>query len=198
MEKVNRFWWVWAVMLMSPVIARADEEADRAALRNIRSLYEQVVQTDDLSKLLPYLAADMTAVTPTGEEVKGPQELQAYFKKVWDMIGKGGAYKVKANLGRTDFYGDLAVSSGTTDEFIRSSAGNEFKQLGFWTAVSQKKDGEWKVIRMHGSIDPLKNSFVTTFHAAELKLNRLLFGLGGLVLGLVIGFAPRFMRRRRL
>lgn len=191
------FAMVTGCALLIPEISHADEQEDRAALSKIRGLYEEVVKTDDLSKLMPYLADNMTAVTPTGEEVKSPQELQAYFKKVWEMIGKGGTYEVKANLGRTDFYGDIAVSSGTTDEFIRSSAGNDFKQLGFWTAVTRKTDGQWKVIRMHGSMDPLTNSFVTTFRAAELKITKMIYGLGGLGVGLLVGFGFYFIRRRQ-
>jgi ketosteroid isomerase-like protein len=191
------FCLMMTVMLQPARLGHADEEADRAALRKIRGLYEEVVKTDDLTKLMPYLAEDLTAVTPTGEEIKSPQELQAYFKKVWGMIGKGGTYEVKANLGRTDFYGDIAVSSGTTDEFIRSAAGNEFKQLGFWTAVTRKIDGQWKVIRMHGSMDPLTNSFVTTFHAAELKITKWVYGLGGLIVGLLLGTLTRFIRFQR-
>jgi ketosteroid isomerase-like protein len=192
--------YVFAVVagcaLLIPGISHADEQEDRAALSKIRGIYEEVVKTDDLTKLMPYLAEDLSAVTPTGEEVKSPQELQAYFKKVWGMIGKGGTYEVKANLGRTDFYGDIAVSSGTTDESIRSAAGNDFKQLGLWTAVTRKIDGQWKVIRMHGSMDPLTNSFVTTFRAAELKITKLIYGLGGLGVGLLVGFGFHFLRRR--
>ena len=60
----------------------ADEQADREALTKIRALYEEAVKSDDVSKLLPHMGANLTAVTPTAEEVKGGQELQAYFKKI--------------------------------------------------------------------------------------------------------------------
>ncbi len=196
-HKSNRYFWTLAIILTTPVITLADEEAERAALRRIRETYEQVVQSNDLSKLMPYLAKDFTAVTPTAEQVKNPAELQGYFKRVWELIGKGGIYNVKVNVDQTDLYGDIAVSRGTTEEFIRSSIGNEFKERGFWTAVSQKQDGEWKVIRMHGSINPLTNSFVTHFRAVELRTTKWVYGLGGLILGLAVGFLTRFIRRSR-
>lgn len=182
-----------AILFLVIGMSHAAEEADRAALRKIRGLYEEVVKTDDLTRLMPYLAPNVTAVTPTGEEVKGPQELQAYFKRIWDMIGKGGSYEVKVNLGATDLYGDIAVSHGTTNEFVRADNGSEYRFPMLWTAVSRKDSGEWKVIRMHGSIDPLTNVFVTT----QLKAVKWLYGLGGLVVGLLAGVGFHFLRRRR-
>jgi hypothetical protein len=62
-----------------------------------------------------------------------------------------------------------------------------------WTAVSRKVEGDWNVIRMHGSIDPITNVFVMT----ELKAAKWIYGLGGLILGLALGVLSRFIRRRR-
>lgn len=184
---------VIAVLLATAGTNFAAEEADREALRKIRGLYEEVVKSDDLTRLMPYLPPNLTAVTPTGEEVKGPKELEAYFKRIWGLIGQGGSYQVKVNVGGTDLYGDVAVSHGTTDEHVRTAAGREYKFPMLWTAVSRKDNDGWKVIRMHGSIDPLSNPFVRT----ELKATRWIFGLGGLILGLVVGILTRFIRLRR-
>jgi len=182
------------VMLLAPTgILRADEEADRATLRKIMALYEEVVRSDDITKLLPYLPENLTAVTPTGEEVKGPQQLQAYFQRIWALIGKGGTYQVKVNVGSTDFYGDIAVSYGSTDELIRSAAGKEYQFPMLWTAVSRQENEQWKVIRMHGSIDPLTNVFV----AAQLQMTKLVYGIGGGVVGLGMGLLLHFLRRSR-
>jgi ketosteroid isomerase-like protein len=181
------------IFLLGPAPSRADEEADRAELRKLRALYEEVVKSDDLTKLMPYLPPSLTAVTPTGEQVKGPNELQEYFKKIWGMIGRGGTYQVKVNLGSTDLYNDIAVSYGTTDEFIKTAEGTEYQFPMLWTAVSRKENGAWKVIRMHGSIDPLTNVFVTT----QLNTLKWVYGVGGLIVGLILGILTRFIRFRR-
>ena len=181
------------LLLVPTRLLWADEEADRAALRKIKALYEDVVGSDDITKLLPYLPANLTAVTPTGEEVQGPQELQAYFKRIWALIGKGGTYQVKVNVSSTDFYGDIAVSSGTTDERVRSAAGQEYQFPMLWTAVSRKEGEQWQVVRMHGSIEPLSNVFV----AAQLHMTKLLYGIGGGVAGLTVGLLFHFWRRAR-
>ncbi|HXG52521.1 MAG TPA: nuclear transport factor 2 family protein [candidate division Zixibacteria bacterium] len=185
-----------AIMICSAgAIAGTDpggENADRAALAKIRSLYEEVVKSDDLTRLMPHLAPDVSAVTPTGEEVKTPQELQAYFKKIWGMIGKGGSYEVKVHLTRTDLYGDIAVSHGTTDELIRPASGGEYRFPMLWTAVSRRDSDGWKVIRLHGSIDPLANVFVQ----AQLEAVKWAYGSGGLIAGIALGMTVCFVWRR--
>jgi ketosteroid isomerase-like protein len=189
----NTFSLALAGILLLPAAASgAAEEADRAELRKLRALYEEVVKSDDLTKLMPYLPPSFTAVTPTGEQVKGPSELQAYFKKIWGMIGQGGTYEVKVNLGSTDLYNDIAVSYGTTDEFIKTAEGRQYQFPMLWTAVSRKENGTWKVIRMHGSIDPLTNVFVMT----QLNTLKWIYGVGGLIVGLILGILTRFIRFR--
>lgn len=182
-----------AILLLNALPLHADEQADREALAKIRAVYEDAVKSDGLSKLLPHMGANLTAVTPTGEEVKGSQELQAYFKKIWGMIGKGGSYQVKVNVTNTDLYGDIAVSHGSTDEFVKTAEGKEYKFPMLWTAVLRREEGGWKAIRMHGSMDPLTNVFVAT----QLSATKWIYGGGGLVVGIVAGFLLSRFRRSR-
>jgi hypothetical protein len=46
---------------------------------------------------------------------------------------------------------------------------------------------------MHGSIDPLTNVFVTT----QLNTLKWIYGVGGLIVGLILGILTRFIRFRR-
>lgn len=182
---------VVGLLLLAPLVLLADEQTDREALVKIRGIYEEAVKSDDLSKLFPHLGGNFTAVAPTGVEVKGTQELQSYFKGIWDLIGKGGAYQVKVNATGTEFYGDIAVSYGTTDEFVKTAEGKEYKFPMLWTAVSRREDGGWKAIRMHGSMDPLSNVFVKT----QLSATKWIYGGGGVVVGLIVGFLLAMLRR---
>jgi ketosteroid isomerase-like protein len=188
-------WWVGMVgfALADATGVNAAEDADHDALRKIKAVYEESMKSDDLSKLLPHLGGNMTAVTPTGEEVKGAQQLQSYFKSIWDLIGKGGTYQVKVNVTNTDLYGDIAVSYGTTDEFVKTAEGREYKFPMLWTAVARREESGWKAIRMHGSMNPLSNVFVTT----RLNATKWIYGGGGLIVGLVVGFLLRMFWRSR-
>jgi ketosteroid isomerase-like protein len=185
--------WMVGLLLSSAMTLHADEQADHEALRKIKAVYEESLKSDDLSKLFPHLGGNMTAVTPTGEEVKGAQQLQAYFKSIWDLIGKGGTYQVKVNVTNTDLYGDIAVSYGTTDEFVKTAEGREYKFPMLWTAVARREGDGWKAIRMHGSMNPLTNVFVTT----RLNATKWIYGGGGLVVGLVGGFLLGMFWRSR-
>lgn len=187
--------WIAAIawLFSNPMRLRADEQANREALTKIRTLYEESVKSDDISKLLPHMSGNLTAVTPTGEEVKGAQELQAYFKKIWDLIGKGGSYQVKVNVTQTDLFGDIAVSYGTTDEVVKTAESKEYKFSMLWTAILRREDGVWKALRMHGSLDPLSNVFVKT----QMTAMKWLYGGGGLVIGLIVGLILAGLRRSR-
>lgn len=184
---------VVGVFLLAPWTLYADEQADREALAKLRAIYEEVVKSDDLSKLFPHLGGNFTAVAPTGVQVKGTQELQSYFKGIWDLIGKGGVYQVKVNATQTDFYGDIAVSYGTTDEYVKTAEGKEYKFPMLWTAVSRREDGGWKAIRLHGSMDPLGNVFVKT----QLDATKWIYGGGGVIVGLVAALLLHLIRRAR-
>jgi ketosteroid isomerase-like protein len=184
---------VIAVVLSSASALHADEQADHEALRKIKAVYEEALKSDDLTKLFPHLGANLTAVTPTGEEVKGTQQLQSYFKSIWGLIGQGGTYQVKVNVTNTDLFGDIAVSYGTTDEFVKTAEGREYKFPMLWTAVARREEGAWKAIRMHGSMNPLTNVFVTT----QLNATKWIYGGGGLIIGLAVGFLLSMLWRSR-
>jgi ketosteroid isomerase-like protein len=165
-------------------ITRADEEADRAALRLIRTNYMEAVNTGDASKLAPYLSKNVTGVMVTGEEVKGLSGLEAYWKKIQDLLGPGGSYRVTVNVDGTDFYGGVAVSRGTTEDVVRLGNGKQLLFSSRWTSVCVKEDGAWKVIRMEAGMDPVDNVFVTL----KLQRAKLIFGVGGLLAGAVLAF----------
>ena len=184
--------WLACGLLACSAIAKADEEADRAALRKIKAAYEDAVNSNDLSKIAPYIANEATGVMLTGQEISGFKGLEEYNQKIRALIGPGGTYQVKVNVEKTDIFGDTAVSRGTTDDFIRSSSRNEFKFTAYWTAVCQKGNDQWKVIRMQATMDPVDNVFVKM----KLRVTKVSFGIAGLAGGLIALLLITRIRRR--
>lgn len=180
------------VGLGSPV--RPDEESDRAALRMIRTNYMEAANSGDPSKIAPHLSKDVTGVMVTGEEVKGLDGLQAYWKKIQNLIGPGGSYHVTVNVDKTDLYGDTAVSQGNTDDVVRLGTGKELQFHSLWTAVCHKEEGVWKVVRMEAAMDPVDNVFVSL----RMQKTRLTAGAVGVVLGILLTLVFNTLRRRRL
>ncbi len=180
-----------ALLLAAPVLA--DEEAGHAALRKIKAAYEEAINTDALAKFEPWLGKDATGVMVTDEEVHGFAELQSYWLRIKALLGSGGSYAVKVNVDQTDLLGDVAVARGTTDDTAKTARFGSVDFHSHWTAVLRKDGGEWKVLRLHASMDPLENPFVT----ARATGRALAFGGAGAVLGLVLGWLVGFFVRAR-
>ena len=165
----------------------ADRAADHDALRKLRATYEDAVNNNDLARLKPLLAEGFTGVMISGEEIRSFDELQAFWLKIRDMLGQGGRYHVKVITDQTDFVGDLGISRGYTEESFHTAAGKDYAVESRWTAITRKQNGEWKVFRIQGSINPLDNAGI----ADMLKKTKISFGAIGAAIGLAIGILVR-------
>jgi ketosteroid isomerase-like protein len=182
-------------LLLAPVAARAADAEDPAhhALRQMKATYEAAIRTGDLAPLKPLFTSETSAVMLLGQEIKSFAELEEHWKHVRDLIGAGGTYTTTLNPETSLIYGEVALSRGTSDEHVKSSSGLEFKFTSRWTAVSRRIGSEWKVVRLHGSMDPVNNVFVTTF----LQRAKLTYGLGGVALGLALAFGLGLLLKKR-
>ena len=174
------------ILLSMPVFAA---EEDKAALHNLRGVYEQAIAKRDLAALKPHLAADFTAVMITADEVKGYDGILGYWKKVEDFLGKDGTYQVSIDPDDTIFEGNIAIARGRALEHVVRS-GKTLDFTSHWTAIARKEGTEWKLVRIQASIDPVKNPIITALQGYK----QWIIGLGALVGGLVIG---RLLPRRK-
>jgi ketosteroid isomerase-like protein len=182
-----------AIFCCLNTIAHADEDADRTALRMIRTNYVEAVNSGDLSKIKNDLSQEVTGVMVTGKAVEGYDGLVSYWKEVQDLIGTGGTYHVTVNVDKTDLFGDVSVSRGTTEETVRLASGKELDFSAFWTAVCRKEDGTWKVVRMQATLNPIDNVFVTL----QLKKAKLIYGIVGFIAGALLVLVIRLLLCKR-
>lgn len=190
---VRSYLMLLAALVLLPLRAPADEEADHNALRAIRATYEDALNNNDLTKIKPLLAEGFTGVMISGEELKSFENLQTFWKKVRDLIGPGGSYHVKVVTDQTDFFGDIGVSRGYNEEVFRTSDGQTFEFRAPWTAVTRRQNGEWKIFRVHAALNPMDNVIITEI----VRRTKLLFGVSGLILGLVAGVIVRSLWRKK-
>lgn len=183
---------VAAILCCWTSVVRADDDADRAALRMIRTNYETAVNSGDLTKLKNDLSDGITGVMVTGEAVKGFDGLVNYWKGIQNLIGPGGSYHVAVNVDKTDLFGDIAVSYGTTDETVRLSNGKELHFSTSWTSVCHRENGAWKIFRIQATLNPINNVFVSYL----MTKMRLVYGVGGFAAGIVLVSLFRFLRRK--
>jgi ketosteroid isomerase-like protein len=169
-----------AVLCCSRVAVQAQDDADRQALRQIRTNYMDAVNSGDLTKIKNDLATNITGVMVTGKPVEGYDDLVAYWKEIQTLIGPGSTYHVAVNVDKTDLYGDIAVSRGTTDESVHLN-GTDLNFNGYWTAVCHKEGDTWKVVRMQATMDPVHNVFIDL----RVKHAELTYGLLGFIFGII-------------
>ena len=152
----------------------------------------EAIDSGQVAKLAPYLSKEVTGVMVTGEKVEGLDGLEAYWKKIQDLIGPGSSYHVVVNVDKTDLYGDVAVSRGSTEDVVRLGNGKELHFSSYWTSVCHKEEGVWKVVRMEAAMDPVDNVFISL----RLQKTKIVYGVGGLVVGVVLVLIIQLARRK--
>jgi ketosteroid isomerase-like protein len=177
----------------------ADEQADRDALRRLKTAYEDAIRTNRIETLAEHFHADFHGVMATGRPVNSFADVQNFWHDLRRLIGEGGSYTTTVNPERSVILGDLALSRGTTIDVVRTGDGHEYGVTTFWTATLQRDGGAWKIRTLQGTIDPIGNPFVRDF--AKRSVVRFASGAGvaGLLAGLLLGavWQRRRTRRRR-
>jgi hypothetical protein len=173
-------------------IASAADEADHAALRMIRTNYEDAANSGELSKIKNDISAQMTGVMVTGQPIAGFDELVSYWKGIQELIGPGSSYHVTVNTDKTDLFGDIEVSRGTTDERVHFASCKQLDFSSYWTAVCRREGGKWKVFRMQATLNPVHNVFVTL----QLQRAKLTYGIGGFIVGVVLAMVLQVLVRK--
>jgi ketosteroid isomerase-like protein len=170
---------------MAPAAGAAGAEAEREALRQLRSVYESAIRDDKIDALGPLLHDDFHGVMVTGRAVTGLDGLRQYWADIRKLMGEGGTYATTLKPEASVFVGDLALARGTSDDVVVTGAGDEFRFTTMWTAVLQKVNGQWKIRQAHASMDPVDNAFTRTFTRRTLRWAMPIAGLAGLVVGFV-------------
>ena len=178
--------------LAVPAAAADGSEEDKQALRAMARLFEQAVGQRDLKKFQAALAPEFTGTLVT-DEVVNRDSMAKFWDWAWGLIGHKGQWEVKIEPDDTLFLGDIAVARGLANDRIVTERGQDYRFKWHWTLVLHKRDGQWKAIAGHGSMDPLRNPFI----AVEQTWLKLLFGGGGLAAGLLVGVAGMLLLRRR-
>ncbi len=181
-----------------PVAAQEapDIEAEHDALRELKALYERAISEDAPEQLRPHIAEGFSGVTLTSLPVDDFDGLLGYWAEIKEMMGEGGRYSVTVKPAvKSLLFGNIAVAHGKSEDLVVTGGGKEYRFEGQWTAVCLKQDGRWKLLRVHGSMDPLGNPFVLS----ALKGTMLTTGGALLAVGLVLGWLGHllFARWRR-
>lgn len=161
-----------------------DDEAAHQALREFKVIFEQAASENKLDLLKPHLHEPFSVVTYTDREFTDFEAFKARWQKTRDEVVGKGSYKVTLLPELSEIYGDMAIARGDSKNVLVTGAGKEYHFTSHWTAVFRKVDGQWKVVRVHSSLDPFGNPLVV----AEAWRKVLQVGLAAAVGGLVVGW----------
>lgn len=183
-----------AAVLLSALPATAQtpdgkaQEKDVEAIKALGTLYEKAINEGKLELLEPHLDKEFTGVMITNEEISDFNGLKAYWKKLWEMIGEGGQYKTTLKPEHRWICGDIAISRGTTEDYVLAASGNEYRFSSSFTAVLIKREGQWRIMRIQGSVDPLGNPFVKVIVGEAAQKAGIVAGVVALIVGIIAGF----------
>jgi ketosteroid isomerase-like protein len=179
--------------LIGQTLEENQAEADHAALREFKALFEKAASENQLDLLKPILHEPFSVVTYTDREFSDFEAFKARWQQTRDEIVGSGSYQVELLPERSEIYGDIAIARGDSQNELITAAGNEYHFTSHWTAVFRKQDGQWKVVRVHSSLDPFGNPMVV----GEVKRRMTQAGVGAGLSGLVIGGIIAYMLGRR-
>lgn len=181
-----------AFLIMAQPTITPEEEAEWVKIRNIKTIYEDAVNSGQVDKLRPYIASDFRGVMVNGREARSYDDLVKIFADVKTLIGAGGTYNVKVVYDPGTMFGNLAVATGASTESIVTGAGKRFEPVSRWLVNLVKENGEWKLYRVQATMDPVDNVFVQE----KVKYTRIFAGGGGLLAGALLGaLAIRALRK---
>ena len=177
------FCLLWAPLLPAQEAAAGnDRPADRQALRELRLKYEAAINQGSFDTLKDSIAPGASVVFMTGDQVTGIEAMQTFYNGIKKQLGEGSSFSVALKPEKVEFFGDIAVAHGTSDETVVPGHGSPLTYRSLWTAVLHHSDNRWQALRLHVSIDPINNPIV----AAKTRLSSGLALAGGLGIGVIL------------
>lgn len=173
--------------------ASEDNEADHDALRAFKTLFEEAVNTNQLDLLEPHLHDPFSVVTYTDREFDDFEAFKTRWQTTRDEMLQGGTYSVELLPDRSVIDGDIAVAKGDSKNILMTGGGSEFHFTSKWTVVFRKVDDEWKILRVHSSLNPFSNAIVES-HVRGLVIKSV---IAALLAGLVLGWFVRMLVVRK-
>ena len=167
---------------------------DKNALRALAKRYESAINQGNVSLLKDSVSPTASAVFMTGHELVGIDAMQKYYDEIKQQLGTGSSYSVTLHPDDTEFHGNIAIAHGTSEERVVFGNGKQLSYQSKWTAVLEKKADQWIAIRMHVSIDPIDNPFITMKNRVT---NWTYAGVAGLVSALLVWLILRRKKSSR-
>lgn len=168
-------------------------EEDQAIHNELRQLLQTVtaaINTQDYDKMLPVIS-DHASITPiTAHFLENKQAIVPYIDSFFGKDKFIKSFNVNFTPDElTELSADKTwgISHGSGLEHYILNDGREYDIKTRWTATLVLENNQWKIKTMHISTNFLDNPILDETSAAIKKM-LILGAIGGLVVGLILGF----------
>ncbi|HYE79580.1 MAG TPA: DUF4440 domain-containing protein [bacterium] len=135
-----------------------DFNHERTAIAQWFRRLERAIVEDDLFSLRDTIHPEFSAILPPDEVAVGFNGLFNYYRALISESDYGPA-SVSLDIDRTQFLWEgVALVTGTAHE-KRLRGGDAMYLDSRFTAVLVQEEGDWKLVRLHCSLDPLNNPY---------------------------------------
>jgi hypothetical protein len=200
--------WAWArsayasvamllLLALWPVAALpADADARAEDRTQLLKVFDEIVNginEQNIDRMVAQMDQNATVIWLNAEASRGHADIKAYYRR---MVGTGDAilkkYTTKAKVAApARFLGDIAVADGTMEDEFFPLRRDPFKLNSNWSVTCVKRDGQWKILKLHLSTNVFNNNLLD-----EVKRMVWYAAGGGLLAGLALMFViGRFKRR---
>lgn len=184
------------LLLGSVVFAQGADsrKEDRQQLLAILAEIERGINEVNIDLMAKHFDEKATVTWLNAEVSHGPEGVRSYFKR---MVGNGpdavlSKYVTHPQISQsTQFYADVAVANGTTEDEFTPHHRGPFNFHTVWTATLIKREGKWKIISLTLSTNTFNNVLID-----ELKQYAVYAGMGGALLGMLLVTAWCYLRRQ--
>ncbi|HYT94517.1 MAG TPA: nuclear transport factor 2 family protein [Gemmataceae bacterium] len=163
-------------------------------LRHLKGQVVEAVKKNDLDALMKLLDDEVVVTFMNGETVRKPAGVRAFFDKM--MKGDKAivaSYSPDPTVDQlAEIYGDTAVATGSSKDSYKLTDGRDFAINVRWTAITVKKDGQWRIAAFHASANVFDNPIL------DIAIRRVVWWAGGIALGvgLLLGVVGTMLLRR--
>ena len=173
-------------------------QADRQALLQLMGRVEKAINAQDIEGIVAEMRPDCTVTWWNAEISRGHDDIRAYYGRMMKDPGRIiSKYTTQAKLGAHARFiglgGDVAVADGSMEDEFFPIVRGPFRLSSRWSATVAKTDGAWKIVNLH-----LSSNVFTNVLIAELGRAVWMAGVGGLAIGLLIGWLVGRRSKRRL
>jgi len=160
----------------------SNNERDREALLQLQALFEKAVENNSIEDVRAFTHADFSFVSFTDKSFNDFDS----FKQQWDITRKqmvgSGRFATQLNPEPTFFMGDIAVARGNASNTMVDNKDIQYDFCSHWTVIFIRDKEEWKVLRVHNSLDPFANPMLV--HGVKRKM--MTFGLVSFAVGIIL------------